>query len=146
MEEVSLLLEKIAMPSTDRFIEKIAIFVAALWTGFAALVAVELIGHLIDKTSDARSQLWRVIFVAIFAISALSLFVRFPNWRWIVVVACVLIAIRDYFYLMVPQELSWGFDQVLAAIRLAVAVASVAVVALWGRFGVRGPDRKVSTP
>jgi hypothetical protein len=76
-------------------------------------------------------------------VNAGSVFLRFAGWRWIVLVPCVLIAIRDYFFLMVPLELHWGLDQVVAAVRLAVAVATITLAALWGRFSARDADRKV---
>jgi hypothetical protein len=131
---MSLLLEKIDMPSAHRLIDKIAILLGAIWICFAVLVAVELIGHLIDKTSDARSQFLRMFSIFIFLVSAASLFLRFHGWRWIVVIPCLFIGIRDYFYLMVPQELTWGSDQVIAAVRLVVMLLTVAIAVLWGRF------------
>src|SRR6266852_1002498 len=141
---MSLMLEKIGMPSNNRLIDKIAILLAMLWIGFAVLTAIELIGHLIDKTSDARSQVWRGIFVIIFGISAVSCFFRFAGWRWIVIVPCLFIAIRDYSYLMILQELTWGFDQFLAAGRLVVALATVAMAALWGRLARPDEGHKVT--
>jgi hypothetical protein len=127
------------MPSSNRLIEKTAILLAALWIGFAILVVVELIGHLIDKTSDTRSQFWRVMFVIIFTVSAFACLFRFRRWRWIVLVLCLFIAIRDYFYLMVPRELSWSFDQIIAAARFMVTLATIAIAVLWGRSA--GPDK-----
>ena len=126
------------MPLSGRVIDKIAILLGVLWACLALLLAVELAGHLINDTSDGRSQLLRAFSIFIFLVSAASLFLRFAGWRWVVVVPCVLIAIRDYFFLMVPLELYWGFDQFVAAVRLAVVVATIALAALWGRFGARG--------
>jgi hypothetical protein len=131
---MSLLLEKIGMPSANRLIDKIAILLGVLWICFAVFIAVELIGHLIDRTSDARSQVLRAFSIFIFLVSAASLFLRFPGWRWIVVIPCLLIGIRDYLYLMIPQELTWGYDQVIAAIRLGVMLVTVAMAVLWGRL------------
>lgn len=132
------------MRSSNRLIDKIAILIAMLWVGFAVLIAIELIGHLIDKTSDARSQVWRGIFVIIFGIGAVSCFFRFAGWRWILIVPCLFIAIRDYSYLMILQELTWGFDQFLAAGRLVVALATVAMAGLWSRLARPDEDNKVT--
>ena len=122
------------MHSANRLIYKVAILLGVLWICFAVFIAVELTGHVIDRTSDARSQVLRTFSVVIFLDSAVSLFLRFPGWRWIVVIPCLLIGIRDYLYLMIPQELTWGYDQVIAAIRLGVTLVTIAMAVLWGRL------------
>jgi len=130
------MLEKIGMLSSNRLLTKFSVLLAALWIGFAILMVVELIGHLIDKTSDATSQFWRAIFIIVFVIGAFSCFFRFSGWRWVVLAPCIFIAIRDYLYLMIPRELFWDFSQILAAAQIAVALATIAMAALWGRFKV----------
>lgn len=132
------------MASTSPLIDKVALLLGVLWACFALLLAVELAGHAINGTSDGRSQLLRAFEILILLVSAASVLFRFAGWRWVVVVPCVLIAIRDYFFLMVPLELYWGFDQIVAAVRLAVVVATIALATLWGRFGVRDPGRKMT--
>src|SRR5262245_61984127 len=131
------------MPSTSRLIDKVAVLLGALWVCFALLLAVELAGHVVNGTSDGGAELLRAFEILILLVGAAGVLFRFAGWRWVVVVPCVLIAIRDYFFLMVPLELHWGFDQIVAAVRLALVVATVALATLWGRFGVRDTERKV---
>ena len=128
------------MTSSTRLNDKIAILLGVLWVCFAISLAVELSGHAINETSDSRSQMLRRLFIAIYLFTAAGVLLRFTGWRWVVVVPCVLIAIRDYFLLLVPRELHWDLDQVAAAVRLAMVIATIALAALWGRFRARVPD------
>ncbi len=120
----------------------IAAILGTTWLIFAGLSVVEVVKHWVNNTSDIGSQLTRTFSVGIFLAAAASIFFRFPGWRWVVVVPCLLIAVRDYFFLMVPLELYWGFHQVVAAARLAVVVATLLVAAVWVRFGAPRTENK----
>jgi hypothetical protein len=134
------------MSANRPLLVKVAVLLAVVWLGFGAISGIEIIRHWIDGSSDVRSQFLRIFSIGIFAVCAIGLLLRFPTWRWVVAVPLVLIGIRDYFYLMVPVELSWGFDQILSAIRLGVTLISMTMVALWGRLGGRLPNNGTSAP
>ena len=146
MEKVSILLDKIIMYANRSLLVNIAVLLGTVWLALGAISGIEMIGHWIHGTSDARSQFSRIFSVGIFTICASGLLLRFPRWRWVVAVPLVLIGIRDYFYLMVPAELSWGFDQIFSAVRLGITLTTMTIVALWGRLGGGTLNKTTSTP
>ena len=128
------MLEEVNMYFAKRLLPSIAAILATMWLIFAGLSVIDLVRHWLNSTSDMGSQLTRSFTVVIFLVAAASVFFRFTGWRWIVSVPCLLIAVRDYFFLMVPLELHWGPQQIVAAARLAVVVATILLAILWTRF------------
>jgi hypothetical protein len=131
---MSLMLEKVTNAYSNRLIKIVAVVFALLWVLVAVPEAVIWIGHATNATSDSRSQFWQILFIAIFLLNALGCFFRFPGWRWMVLGPCLLLLFRDYSFLAIPRELDWNFEEILAAIRLALTFGTIAMVLLWGRL------------
>lgn len=128
MESLRFVLVEFWFTRFGEIVSMLARTLSALWLAAAVALAVELAIHLVNGTSETRSQGFRLVFIGLYLLSASALWYRYRHWKFAVAVPSALVAVREYVVLAVPMDIDWNFFYLQSLAILILAVSSFAVV------------------